>query len=144
MAPIDVSVLPTVNTKLITDGMNVNVGEREHVLEGGTQLAAAAEVSSPASYKERKMNMEETKNYELSEEELANVAGGGATKDRYDPKVCPTKKEPWSNCTGPMTLYWCDHYRKIYDEAKSSSTVKVHRIMCLKGSYSFEAVNKIG
>ena len=53
---------------------------------------------------------------ELAEEDL-EAAAGGATTNRYDPKVCSQYNDVHFNCVGFMELNWCDHYRRSVDDS---------------------------
>ena len=48
---------------------------------------------------------------ELEAGVLDKVAGG-ATQNRYDPKVCPNKREADASCGGFFNIYWCDHFQE--------------------------------
>ena len=56
----------------------------------------------------------------INEEELEKVAGG-ASQNRYDPKVCPSLKRTRYECVGFLSSCWCDHYRKTYIDDYGSS-----------------------
>ena len=53
---------------------------------------------------------------ELSEGQLDDIAGGGATKNQYDPTVCKNLSSIIINvCNGSLSSLgrWCDHYRRV-------------------------------
>jgi len=48
---------------------------------------------------------------ELDATDLDRVAGG-ATQNRYDAQVCPSKREADASCGGFFNIYWCDHFQE--------------------------------
>ena len=73
---------------------------------------------------------------ELNEQDLDKVAGGGATKNRYDEKVCPTMTRAERRCIGLGDLgYWCDHYRMEYVNPNLRTPSDWHWHTCVKGCF---------
>ena len=86
---------------------------------------------------------------ELNEEELEKVAGGGATRNRYDPNVCPTLKRLRGQCISngflPSFLLpnWCDHYRRREAGPRSTPTgqmIKMYYHSCAMGAFGGEEI----
>jgi len=57
-----------------------------------------------------KMKNPTTEFGKLNEEDLEKVAGG-ATKNRWNPNVCPKLTRTRYECVGFLHSNWCDHYR---------------------------------
>ena len=67
---------------------------------------------------------------ELAEEDL-DVVSGGATQNRWDPKVCNNYNRTHYNCVGFYSATWCDHY-----SAKNLSHGKYHHV-CSMGRFDY-------
>ena len=52
----------------------------------------------------------------IQEEDLENATGGynedAPTKNRYDPKTCPTTTRTKYECVGFLEILYCDHLRR--------------------------------
>ena len=80
------------------------------------------------------------KSCELGEEDLENVAGGGPTQNRYDPKVCPRLKQTRYECVGFMHWVWCDHYRMIETDRTIKDGYEVKKLFvhkCVMGGFNY-------
>jgi len=80
---------------------------------------------------------------ELGEEDLDAVAGGngGATQNRWDPKVCNNYDRTHYYCVGFLASCWCDHYeRKWYYTDKTGYTeYTTYRHICHMGRFNYIA-----
>ena len=81
---------------------------------------------------------------ELNEDDLAVVAGGGHTKNMYDPNSCPGKTKADAACC-PLVDYskgpWCDHFRREQQNwtlnKKALGDDWAYRIICVMGSFDY-------
>ena len=76
------------------------------------------------------------------EEELENVAGGGATENRWNPEKCMSHGRTQHNCVGLFNLVWCDHYRresssKTKVDKSTGSVTYYYRHICMMGAFNY-------
>ena len=74
---------------------------------------------------------------ELAEEDLDDV-DGGATQNRYDPKVCCNYTKVDYRCVGFLCANWCDHYRRSQKAIGVATDLYTHQ--CVMGRYNYTKV----
>ena len=76
----------------------------------------------------------------LNEEDLENVAGG-ATTNRFNPKVCPNLTRTRYECVGFLHSNWCNHYRRSDAGVSLHSSGLVHvskyNHVCVMGAFNY-------
>ena len=73
---------------------------------------------------------------ELMEENLENVAGGGATENRYVQNRCMNSWRTMLECVGYLAMIWCDHYRRT-ETGESIPRGKIYRHKCAMGAWDY-------
>ena len=89
--------------------------------------------------KNKEIQMNENKT--LGEEHLEAVSGG-ATQNRYDPKVCPALSRTRYECVGLFQSCWCDHYSRTFvsethDGIPEHPTIKIFLHECAMGAFIY-------
>ena len=79
------------------------------------------------------MSEENKKNFVLNEDELSKVPGG-ATQNRYDPKVCCNYTKVEYRCVGFLEWTHCDHYRI---EKRNEKDFAYHSHRCVMGRFNY-------
>ena len=82
--------------------------------------------------------------YEINEEQLGQISGGGRTENRFDPKYCKNLKYKRDNiCAGTSwfsAFVWCDHYRE--SDVFESGGREAKRISCVMNAFPSYVVYK--
>ena len=75
----------------------------------------------------------------VTENDLEQVVGGGATENRYDPNVCPTLKRTRYECVGFLSGCWCDHYSKLesFKMEHNGKKVSIFIHTCARGCFNY-------
>ena len=73
---------------------------------------------------------------ELKEEELEEVAGGAASKNRFFHNRCMNHGRTMLECVGILDLLWCDHYSRIHTGYNGIS-VKLFDHKCAMGAFDY-------